>query len=97
MLDDGDVHTEQSAEAARQLARSFGARGADAVAKRLDRSPEPSWARRLAQALRHAEEPTPRVRESLCDAAEAGGEVGRAAQQSLFALWPQESEHCSLQ
>ena len=97
MLDDGDVHTEQSAEAARQLARSYGARGADAVAKRLDRSPDPSWARRLAQALRHAEEPTVRVRESLCDAAEQGGEVGRAAQQSLYALWPQESEHCSAQ
>jgi hypothetical protein len=94
MLDDADVHTEQSAEAARQLARHYGARGADAVAKRLDRSPEPSWGRRLAQALRHTETPTPRVRDSLCNAAEAGGEVGRAAQQSLIALWPEESDRC---
>jgi hypothetical protein len=95
MLDDGDVHTEQSAEAARQLVRHFGTRGADAVAKRLERSPEPSWARRLAQALRHAKEPTPRVRDSLCDAAEQGGEVGRAAAQSLVALWPEESDRCA--
>ncbi len=94
MLDDADVHTEQSAEAARQLARSYGARGADAVAKRLDRSPDPAWGRRLAQALRHAQTPTPKVRDSLCNAAEAGGEVGRAAQQSLVALWPEESDRC---
>jgi len=95
MLDDGDVHTEQSAEAARQLVRNFGGRGADVVAKRLQRGQEASWARRLAQSLRHATAPTPRVREALCDAAEDGGEVGRAAAQSLAALWPGESDHCS--
>lgn len=95
MLDDADVHNEQSAEAARQLVRGYGARGADAVAKQLAGGPDAAWGRRLAQALRHATDPTPRVREALCDAAEQGGEVGRAAAQSLFALWPQESDHCS--
>jgi len=87
MLDDDAVASELSGEAARELARHFGARGADAVAKQLASRPERGYARRLAQALRHAESPTERVRETLCAWVDQGGDVGHAAAGSVLALW----------
>lgn len=87
MLDDDAVALELSGEAARELARHFGERGADAVAKRLAARPERGYARRLAQALRHAERPTERVEQTLCAWVAEGGEVGSAAAASLAALY----------
>lgn len=87
MLDDDAVALEQSGEAARELARHFGERGSDAVAKQLATRPERGYARRLAQALRHAEAPTERVRATLCAWVDEGGEVGSAAAASLAALY----------
>ncbi|MBK6916928.1 MAG: hypothetical protein IPH07_05970 [Deltaproteobacteria bacterium] len=87
MLTDDAVATELSTEAARALARSFGARGADAVAKVLAGRPEAGYARRLAQSLRHATHPTPKVQAVLCAWVREGGEVGGAAAGSLDALW----------
>lgn len=87
MLDDDAVATELSGEAARELVRHFGERGADAVAKQLASRPERGYARRLAQALRHAEKPTERVRETLCAWVDEGGEVGSAAGTSAIQLF----------
>jgi len=87
MLDDDAIALELSGEAARELVRHFGERGADAVAKHLASRPDRAYARRLAQALRHAEAPTPRVREVLCAWMQEGGEVGSAAAASLQALY----------
>ena len=87
MLDDDSDAQELSAEAARELARHFGERGADAVAKRLAARPERGYARRLAQALRYSSTPTERVRETLCAWTREGGEVGSAAAASLVVLY----------
>jgi hypothetical protein len=87
MLDDDAVATELSGEAARELVRHFGERGADAVAKQLASRPERGYARRLAQALRHAQAPTPRVRDTLCAWVDEGGEVGSAARASAVELF----------
>lgn len=87
MLDDDAIALELSGEAARELVRHFGERGADAVAKQLAARPDRAYARRLAQALRHAEAPTERVRAVLCAWKQEGGEVGSAASSSLQSLY----------
>lgn len=87
LLDDADVTTEHSAEAARELARNYGTRGADAVARKLAARPDRAYAQRLAQALRHADEPTDYVEDVLCATAATGGEVGSAARTSAAELF----------
>ncbi len=87
LLDDADVTTELSAEAARELARNYGGRGADAVARKLAARPERVYAQRLAQALRHAGDPTDYVREVLCATAAEGGEIGSTASASATELF----------
>ncbi|MBX7084192.1 MAG: hypothetical protein K1X88_33605, partial [Nannocystaceae bacterium] len=94
LLDDGDVAHELSGEAARQLVRHFDARGVDAVARMLASRPEADYARRLAHALRHAEPPTERARTVLCAWTDEGGEVGRAAADTLAALYDDADAAC---
>jgi hypothetical protein len=95
MLGDGDVALELSGAAARELAKNYGTRGADAVAKVLAARPEQAYGRRLAQALRHAQQPSPYVRDTLCAWASEGGGVGRAAVDSLVELYGNATDACA--
>ncbi len=94
MLDDGEIALELSGAAARVLARSYGAKGGDAVAKVLAARPEQAYGRRLAQALRHSTAPSDYVKDTLCAWASEGGGVGKAAVDSLGELFGDADKAC---
>jgi hypothetical protein len=95
LMNDDDVHFEQRTEAARQLAKRGGARGADAVAAAIAKGPDRRMARRLTAALRHVPTATPAVVRALCRTAQREDEVGTEATQSLLALDVDPAERCS--
>ncbi|HWB74877.1 MAG TPA: HEAT repeat domain-containing protein [Nannocystaceae bacterium] len=95
MLDDGDVALELSGAAARELAKNYGTKGGDAVAKVLASRPEQAYGRRLAQALRHTTQPSPYVKATLCAWASEGGGVGKAAVDSLVELYGDPNDACA--
>jgi len=95
LLKAGSVDIEQRTEAARQLAKHGGARGADAVADALSGNPSRRLARRLVSALRWVPAPTPKVARALCDAAAEGDNVAYGAVATLEALYKDPAAACA--
>ena len=95
LLDNSRVDIEQRAEAARQLTKRGGARGANKVATALSRESDKALARRLASALKFVKPVTPEVNRVLCETISEPGGVGAAAVASLKALHPDVKNPCA--
>ncbi len=94
LLDAADQDSDRRAEAGRQLIKNFAGEGADAAAAALHRTPDTGLSLRLLRAFqRGGVQVTPKVREALCSATEAG-ETAAAARQAIAAVMPDEESPC---
>ncbi|MEM6991727.1 MAG: hypothetical protein AAF721_14570 [Myxococcota bacterium] len=95
LLGEGAVDIEQRTEAARQLTKHGGPKGANAVAAALSKDPPRRFARRLVAALRWVKSPTPEVTEALCRNAAAGDNISPEAKATLELLHSDPAAACN--